>query len=441
MDKTTLGPLRIAIVGAGIGGLTLSAALGQLGKNRALEVNLYESASEISAIGAGITFWPRQWKIIKTLGIDESLLKFTPSVSDDLESLVCQIRKSDQKEGFYVDDIVVKGGMYRFHRADLQNSLMSHMKGTLHLGHQFVSFKEVEDEVILTFANGTVACCDLLVGMDGINSVVRRGLLLSQGHKDSPSMEPGWMGQVVYRGLVSEEALNAHFPNHMALDTPMMYSGKNKQIITYPVKHTTKFINIGAIITDPSKSGTPYNHPPAEASTAELLNLFSEFEPQVQALLSCIERPMRFPVKWLIPLERYTCGRVVLGGDAAHAMPPYQGAGAGVAIEDAYILAHLLSHSGVLKANVSKAVEIYDIVRTPEGNRVLDGSIACGDIAQLRGLELDAIEEGDHESARARLKKHFDGFSKYLEWLWLDNAEEGREQALRMLEERLDQVA
>jgi hypothetical protein len=70
--------------GAGIGGLTLSAALGLLGKDRALEVNVYESASEISAIGAGITFWPRQWWIMKTLGVDESLLKFTPNVPEDL---------------------------------------------------------------------------------------------------------------------------------------------------------------------------------------------------------------------------------------------------------------------------------------------------------------------------------------------------------------------
>jgi salicylate hydroxylase len=96
------------------------------------------------------------------------------------------------------------------------------MKGTLHLSHQLVSFEEIGDDVTLTFANGTTANCDLLIGMDGIKSVVRRGLLLSQGLNDSPSIEPSWMGQVVYRGLVSEESLNAHFPGHKALDTPMM---------------------------------------------------------------------------------------------------------------------------------------------------------------------------------------------------------------------------
>jgi hypothetical protein len=71
---------------------------------------------------------------------------------------------------------------------------------------------------------------------------------------------------------------------------------------------------------------------------------------------------------------------------------------------------------------------------------VLNGSIACGDIAQLRGLKFDDTKESNKEVTRARLKEHFDGFSKYLEWLWLDNVEEEREQALRMLEERLEVI-
>lgn len=83
------------------------------------------------------------------------------------------------------------------------------------------------------------------------------------------------------------------------------------------------------------------------------------------------------------------------------------------------------------------AAQVYDEIRTPEGNRVLNDSIACGEIAQLRGPGSEAIHPGDDTVPREKLKELFKGFSKYLEWLWRHDADEGKDQALPMLDYRL----
>lgn len=102
------------------------------------------------------------------------------------------------------------------------------MSGRLHLGHRFTSLEEKNDEVVMHFQNGTSATCDLLIGMDGIKSAVRKSLLLKQGLTNSPSMEPVWSGTIAYRGLVSRDVLDKVFPGHRTITTPMMYVGKGR---------------------------------------------------------------------------------------------------------------------------------------------------------------------------------------------------------------------
>ncbi len=120
------------------------------------------------------------------------------------------------------------GGSTTFHRADLQQTLVSRLSGRLHLGHRFMSLEEKGDEVIMHFQNGTSATCDLLIGMDGIKSSVRKSLLSKQGLANSPSMESVWSGTIAYRGLVSRDVLDTVFPGHRAITTPMMYVGKGR---------------------------------------------------------------------------------------------------------------------------------------------------------------------------------------------------------------------
>jgi salicylate hydroxylase len=96
------------------------------------------------------------------------------------------------------------------------------MAGQLHLSHRFVSYEETDKEIQLQFQDGKTASCDLLIGMDGIKSVVRKCFLIKQGLLDSPSIHPFWTGSFAYRGLVPIDKLEASFPGHRVFHTPMM---------------------------------------------------------------------------------------------------------------------------------------------------------------------------------------------------------------------------
>ena len=117
---------------------------------------------------------------------------------------------------------MLKGGAIRFHRADLQQGLASRLTGRLHLSHRLVSYEEIRDEVHLTFQNGSSAICDLLIGIDGIKSVVRKCFLEKRGLLSSPSYNPVWTGSIAYRGLVSVDEIEKEFPGHRAVVMPVM---------------------------------------------------------------------------------------------------------------------------------------------------------------------------------------------------------------------------
>lgn len=116
------------------------------------------------------------------------------------------------------------GGAFRFHRAELQQALISRLAGQLLLSHRLISYEETNDEVHLQFLNGKSATCDLLVGMDGIKSVVRKCFLFKHGLPKSPSLHPIWTGTIAYRGLVPIGKLEVELPGHRAVHTPMIVS-------------------------------------------------------------------------------------------------------------------------------------------------------------------------------------------------------------------------
>jgi len=128
--------------------------------------------------------------------------------------------------------ITYQGGLATYHRADLQEILLNHVSSSVHchLNHRLVSYKEVKDSerIQLEFKNGETASCDILVGADGVNSMVRKVFLANKRGIDSSSGEaltnaaPVWSGTSVYRGLVNSEVIKRESPNHRALTTSMI---------------------------------------------------------------------------------------------------------------------------------------------------------------------------------------------------------------------------
>lgn len=125
--------------------------------------------------------------------------------------------------------LIYQGTYAKYHRADLQEILLSHVSSFVryHLNHRLVNYTELEEGIELKFKNGETASCDILVGADGINSVVRKVFLAGKRGLDSSSEEalmnasPVWSGTSVYRGLVDSEVIKRESPNHRALTTPM----------------------------------------------------------------------------------------------------------------------------------------------------------------------------------------------------------------------------
>ncbi|PFH51267.1 hypothetical protein AMATHDRAFT_142975, partial [Amanita thiersii Skay4041] len=428
--------------GGGIGGLTLASSLAWFDKGKRIDVDIYEAADVLEEIGAGIHIWPRAWNLLKGIGLEEDMIKVLPDQTKPEETaLVFQFRKSDQPSGQSIYDMYAKGGMVRVHRADLQRILMKHASAAckLHLSSRLVSCTEKDDGVHLLFEDGSTKTCDLLVGADGIKSTVRRLFLErqppEQGHGES--IEPVWSGTYAYRGLVPKTLLDEKLPGHRASQVPVMYCGKSKHIVVYPVSHG-KLINVVACAHDRTKEETPYDGVSVlQVTHEEMLSKFDNWEPEVRALLECIPRPSRWAIQNLRPLKVYGKGRVLLLGDAAHAMTPHQGAGAGQAMEDAYTLAYVLSHSDIVKstAQMPLVTHVYNAIRQPFGNNVLDTSRICGRLSGLTDpdKQFPEINEGDdtvpHEVLEGIILK-MEGLWK---WLWDSSVEDRCEEASSML--------
>ncbi|KAF9002468.1 salicylate hydroxylase [Cyathus striatus] len=422
----------VAVIGGGIAGLTLAAAVGAMDPEHRVEIDLYEATAEFGEIGAGINVWPRVWSVLKELGLEKSVIDLLPEYPDDKPRLVFNVRKSDQKHGVEIRDIYIKGGSLRFHRADFQRTLLKHVPPNynLHTSKRLINYVEHDDHVEIEFQDGSRARCDILIAADGIKSRTRRIFLRSFPEPEcyENSLNPVWSGMIAYRGLVPMDKLSARCPNHRVTKKPMMYVGKMKHLIVYPVAKN-QLINVVAFYSDFTMEGSSWEGPTFSSATREeVLDKFRSWEDEVFQLLDCIETPTKWAIQAVKPFDCWGKGKVVLMGDAAHAMTPHQGTGAGQAIEDAYILASLLTNEKCNKKTLSTVSKVFSEIRQPVGNKVLDDSRKQGMRCQLVASGFDDVEEG-REVDIERLRELFEDFSYAFDWVWNSSADKEREEA------------
>src|SRR5947209_3591010 len=320
--------LRIAIVGAGIGGLSLALAL----RERGLAAEVYEQAAELTEIGAAIALSANATREYARLGLLDEL---SAASTMPTELIYRHWRDGSRIAAHPVarDDSYVRrfGAPYfGIHRADLQKTLSGAVGGTnLHLGCRLVNIVKDAHSVVLEFANGREERADIVVGADGVRSTVRRWVT---GADDAV-----YSGTSAFRGIVPTDNLPS-LPDPQAIQ---FWMGPDAHLLHYAIGGGGEVVNFFAVVETPAiwlADGTV-----TEVSDDVPVASFRGWHPAVTEMIEAAASPIRWGLFVVRPLLRWYRGRVVLLGDSAHGMLPHHGQGANTSIEDAFALAGLLS--------------------------------------------------------------------------------------------------
>jgi salicylate hydroxylase len=340
---------KIAIIGAGIGGLTAALAM----RRRELEIEVYEQSSQITEIGAGVTLSPNAIKALRALGLDAAIAE----IGFESEHQLVRAWSS----GDVISKVFRKGVYERefgapylsVHRADLVDVLRSQLPGNLfHLGARCVGVETSDAGARARFADGRVVEADLVVGADGIRSAVRQSLF----GKDAPR----FTGSLCWRGLVPLDA----FPPGLISTDLTLYMGPRSHLIHYMVRGG-KLVNFVAHVETDAWTDESWTQ---ECERSEVMQTFAGWHEPLLRLLGASERYYKWALYDRDPLDRWSRGRSTLLGDAAHAMLPHIGQGACMAIEDAYALADLI---GQIPNNLGEALRHYERIRLPRTRRAV----------------------------------------------------------------------
>jgi salicylate hydroxylase len=354
--------LKVAVVGGGIGGLVLALAL----RERGIGFEIYEQADELREIGAAVALSANGTRELRRLGVGEQV----EAVSVVPSALV--IRRWDTGE-VIADHPIGRDGTYEatfgapyygVHRVALLQALAERLGGDgVNLGRRCVGVDERASGAELRFADGSSAAADLVVGADGVHSVIRPHV--------AGAVRGQFSGTVGYRGLVPVEAMPS-LPD----PTPLQFwAGPRRHLLHYAIDGG-RTINFLAVVRVAEWTNEAWME---ECAVGDAVDAYAGWHPAVTEMVGATEVGTRWALHDLAPLERWHTDRVVLIGDAAHAMVPHQGQGAGQTIEDAIALADCLADGGGL----APALHTYEQRRRKRTARVQRWSRRVADLMHL----------------------------------------------------------
>lgn len=342
---------RIAIVGAGLGGLAAGSLLQKAGFN----VQVYEQSPAFSRLGAGIHMGPNVLKVFRRMGIEQQL--------ENLASHPDFWFSRDGETGEYLSRIPLGefarkeyGAAYvTVHRGDLQAMQMTSLEpGSVHFGKCLSSVEDSGSDVILRFQDGSEERADIVVGADGINSKLREHLL----GVEAPTYS-GWVG---HRALIRAERLRKY---NLSFEDCVKWWSEDRHLMVY---YTTKSRDEYYYVSGVPHPAWDFKGSFVDSSQQEMLETFGHYHPVVQALIECSENVTKWPLLNRQPLPVWSGGRIVLLGDACHPMKPHMAQGAAMAIEDAAMLARCLTETGL--EDYSTAFRLYEVNRKERASRV-----------------------------------------------------------------------
>ncbi|MFZ3555126.1 FAD-dependent oxidoreductase [Streptomyces sp. BH055] len=332
-----LKDLKIAIVGAGYGGAAAAKALGLLGA----DVTVYEQASRIREVGAGIGLRPVTMNRFREWGIFDAIAHVS-SPSEYFEILT-PTGEPIMKEAWPADGEQTR--THLIHRGDFIEALLGALpEDMVRLGHRLENVEDRGDSSVLTFADGTTAEADLVVGADGIKSVVRQRLFSDK--------DPVFSGEHAYRAVIPV----ADARGMVTDDNLRMYIGRGTKVYLLPLRHRDQ-VSFDITALCPDDAWTP------RVTKEDMLRTVEGFDERLVDITRGLDMDTvnSRAVYDIDPVDTWHSDSVVLIGDAAHSMLHHQGQGANSAIEDAGALADALRDAD----SVKEGLALFQATRKP----------------------------------------------------------------------------
>ncbi|MEX5729397.1 salicylate hydroxylase [Rhodovulum iodosum] len=340
----TLSGRKITILGAGIAGLCAATAMAR----RGADVTVLEKSEAIREVGAGLQISPNGVAVLRALGLERGLGE--SAVRADAVVL------RDHREGREVMRLDLTRNAYPYylvHRADLIALLAEAARAagvSIRLLHEITRLELDPGGARLTTAQGAKLQADLLVGADGLHSVVRSAL--------NSHARPFFTGQVAWRAVVRADGPVPPFAiNHI---------GPNRHLVHYPLRGGQS-VNIVAVEERSAWTEEGWNHPD---DPANLRAAFAEFPPELRALLDRVEEVYLWGLFRHRVAETWYKGPAAIMGDAAHPTLPFLAQGANMALEDAWVLTEALARYDTMEM----ALAAYQAARRPRTERVVEAA-------------------------------------------------------------------
>ena len=366
-------PGKIAVIGAGIGGLAAALAL----LRRGLDVDVYEQAPQLGEVGAGIQISSNGSRVLYALGLEQALdaVAVRPSRR--------QIRHWSTGETWdWLELGATTAKRYgtphlMLHRADLHgvpaNAVHRRKPDAVHLAKRCVGIAQSKEHVEVVFADGARVRADYLVGADGIHSKARE-------HLFGPD-QPEFTGVVAWRAVVPMASL----PPHISSTVGTNWLGPKGHVLHYPIRRGELMNFISLVERDDWRieSWT------VAGTRDELARDYPGWHPDVHAIIENITIPFKWALMVRAPMQRWSQGRITLLGDACHPILPFLGQGGVMAIEDGYVIAACLEKyfddpaTAFARYEDIRKERTAAVVRTAHANRAQVFSPALADKAAI----------------------------------------------------------
>ena len=346
---------KVLIAGAGLGGLAAALAL----QKRGFDVQVLERASELKEVGAGVQLSANAVRPLFRMGLEKQLRAIASEPAGKCFRL-WNTGQTWKLFDFGAESQKQYGCPYfTLYRADLHkvlaDAVLAEDRDAVRLDATVVDVAQNGQGVSVTLADGTMLKADVLIGADGVHSVVRNKVIATD--------RPAFSGCVAWRGVIPVERL----PARMREPVGVNWMGPGSHVVHYPLRRGELFNFVGILEKDTwqEESWT------AQGTVEECVADFEGWHPDVRLLAGSLKTPFLWALMVREPMANWTADRITLLGDAAHATLPFMSQGAAMAIEDGYVLARCLDK---YQDDPAHALQMYQEARIARTTRIVRGS-------------------------------------------------------------------